>query len=138
MTIDNAEISDVYPFLPSAVAYVLYHADAAAGLDIVQDAFLESFPLHCCIQFDNAAMADNLDYVEPTEKASLLYILAERDMANLIQIHPSNLDCLQSKSEIYRTPLFAAIAAGSREAVRAFAEVHAATQPSESWFCKAL
>lgn len=65
---------------------------------------------------------------------SLLYVLAEGNLLNLIRIHPSILLCLEVENERYGPPLFAALATGSKEAVRTFVEVYAATRSLESWF----
>jgi len=53
-------------------------------------------------------------------------------MSNLIRVHPSALSCLKVENEGYGPPLFAALATGSKEAVRAFVEVYTATQSPES------
>ncbi|RYO92854.1 hypothetical protein DL763_004579 [Monosporascus cannonballus] len=54
---------------------------------------------------------------------SLLYILAERNLARLIKAHFTTSSPLETSPERYENPFFAALATGSTDAVRAFAEL---------------
>jgi len=58
-----------------------------------------------------------------SSEASLLYILAERNLARLIKAHFATSSLLEASSERYESPLFAALATGSADAVRALAEL---------------
>lgn len=57
-----------------------------------------------------------------TEGASLLYVLSEWNMSNLIKARSCNLSCLEVGEERYGPPLLAAMATGSKEAIWAFVE----------------
>ncbi|KAI9862356.1 MAG: hypothetical protein M1813_004832 [Trichoglossum hirsutum] len=117
--------TSAYPFLEYAVHNVLYHADFAAGCGIAQENLIRSFPLGWWIKLDNM-LAKEFD--RHTENVSLLYVLAEGNMSNLIRVHPSILSYLEAENERYGTPLFAALARKSQQAVRTFLEAHAANQ----------
>jgi ankyrin repeat protein len=118
--------SGAFPFLEYAVRNVLFHADVAAGCGIAQENLIQSFPLDRWIKLDSRLKERKLH--KYTKDASLLYVLAENNMSNLIRVHPSILSCLKVENERYGPPLFAALATGSKEAVRTFVEAYAATQ----------
>lgn len=120
----------VFPFLEYAIHNVLYHADIAAENGISQKDFMQNFQLADWIDFNN--FFEKHQVRRYTQDASLLYILAERNMSHLIRGHPSILSCLQLESERYGTPFFASLATRSEEAIQAFLEVHAVTLSSES------
>lgn len=122
-----------FPFLEYAVSNVLYHADAAEGDGISQTDFLKRFPLARWLKMDNLFEKEEHKH---TAHASLLYVLAERNMSNLIRRHPSNRSCLQMEKEHYGTPLLAAVANRSGEAIRVFLDIHAADLSPESWLHK--
>ena len=126
--------SNAFPFLKYAIRNILYHADVAAGCGIAQENFIQSFPLNHWIQLNN--LFEEQEICKHTGNASLLYILAERNMSNLIRAHPSIFSCLELENERYGPPLFAALATGSKEAVRTFVEVYAATQSPDTWLYK--
>ncbi|KAH8691699.1 hypothetical protein GQ44DRAFT_590981, partial [Phaeosphaeriaceae sp. PMI808] len=121
-----------FPFLKYAVRNVLYHANVAGGCGIAQDHFIQSFPFDHWIKLDN--LIEDQGVCGHTKDASFLYVLAEGNMSNLIRAHPSISSCLEVEKERYGPPLFAALATGSKEAVRKFVEVHAATKSPENWF----
>jgi ankyrin repeat protein len=116
-----------FPFLDYAVRNVLYHADVAAGCGIAQENLIQSFPLDRWIKLDNLFEKHNIR--RHTEDVSLLYVLAEGNMPNLIRIHPSILSWLDVGKERYGPPLFAALATKSKEAVQTFLEAQAANLP---------
>ncbi|MCJ1380218.1 hypothetical protein MMC17_003321 [Xylographa soralifera] len=109
-----------FPFLEYAVQNVLHHADVAEGNGIAQETFVRSFSLDRWIKLDN--LFERYEVRRHTDKISLLYVLGERNMSNLIKAHPSALSCLEVGEERYGPPLFAAMATGSKEAFIAFAE----------------
>ncbi|KAI9862355.1 MAG: hypothetical protein M1813_004831 [Trichoglossum hirsutum] len=123
--------TSVSPFLDYAVRNVLYHADVAAGCGIAQEIFIQSFPLARWIKLDN--LFEKYEVRRHTEDVSLLYVLAEGNMSNLIRAHPSILSCFEVEKERYGPPLFAALATGSEEAVRMFVEALAVDQSSGNW-----
>ena len=106
-------ISKRLPFLEYAVHHVLYHADVADGQGISQKAFLEKFALSNWIMLDN--LFEKFQVRRHTSRASLLYILAEKNFSNLIRIQlESELDpntaVERCEDERYVTPLNAALA----------------------------
>jgi len=126
--------TSAFPFLEYAVRNVLYHADVAAGSGITQENLIHSFPLDRWIRLDN--LFEKHEVRRHTEYVSLLYVLAEGNMSNLVRAHPSILSCLELENERYGLPFFAALATGSEEAIQAFVEAFAANHSSEGWFHK--
>jgi ankyrin repeat protein len=126
-------ISLKFPFLEYAVLNVLHHANSAQQNKIGQGDFLADFPLQRWIFLNNAL--EKFDVRRYTESVSLLYILAEMNLASLIRIHPQRESCFDVESDRYGLPILAALATGSQEAVQTFlevqAEVQAEIQPQE-------
>ncbi|MCJ1288448.1 hypothetical protein MMC26_007806, partial [Xylographa opegraphella] len=112
--------TDTFPFLEYAVQNVLHHADVAEGNGIAQATFVRSFSLNRWIKLDN--LFERHEVRRHSDEMSILYVLGERNMSNLIKARPSALSCLEVGEERYGPPLFAAMATGSKEAVQAFAE----------------
>ncbi|RYP71044.1 hypothetical protein DL769_004757 [Monosporascus sp. CRB-8-3] len=119
-----------FPFLEYAVRNVLYHADAAEGAGVNQLSFLQTFQLADWIKLDN--LFEIREIRRHTPNASLLYILAEHNMGNLLKGHPSNLSCFEVENERYGTPIFAALATNSGEAVRTFLKARVEIEPPTS------
>ncbi|KAF2126032.1 hypothetical protein P153DRAFT_425248 [Dothidotthia symphoricarpi CBS 119687] len=126
----RASATDAFPFMEYAVQNVLYHADMAEGREISQKAFMMDFPLTRWISLDN--LFEKHEVRRHTKYASLLYVLAEHNTPNLIRIHPSAHLCFEVKKERYGPPLFAAMATGSNDAVRALIEALFRNQPTET------
>ncbi len=124
--------TNAFPFLEYAVRNTLYHANAAEGSDIAQGAFCQNFPLKRWIKLDN--LFEKHEVRRHTDGMSLWCLLGERNMSNLINARPCNLSCLDVEKERYGPPLFAAMATGSKEAIRAFTEVLIREQPTKSPF----
>jgi ankyrin repeat protein len=122
-------ISLKFPFLEYTVLNVLHHANSAQQNNIGQGDFLADFPLQRWIFLNNAL--EKFDVRRYTESVSLLYILAEMNLASLIRIHPQRESCFDVESDRYRLPILAALATGSQEAVQTFLEVQAEIQPQE-------
>ncbi|KAH6714510.1 hypothetical protein BKA61DRAFT_360647, partial [Leptodontidium sp. MPI-SDFR-AT-0119] len=119
-----------FPFLEYATRNVLYHADAAEEGSVAQMGFLQSFKLTDWIKLGNLFERHEVRRYRP--KASLLYILSERNMAALIRVHPSKRSCFDVEDERYGPPIFAALATGSNEAVKSFVEVYLEMLPQGS------
>ncbi|OAK95310.1 hypothetical protein IQ06DRAFT_258278, partial [Phaeosphaeriaceae sp. SRC1lsM3a] len=102
-----------FPFLGYAVDAVLYHANAAQDAHITQEGFLRRFSLTEWVRLRNCSSSPR----KYTERVSLTYVLAERNMVNLLQSHASASLGLETGNERYGCPLFAAAAQGSRNAV---------------------
>ncbi|RHZ50580.1 hypothetical protein CDV55_101959 [Aspergillus turcosus] len=123
-------VAKAFPFLEYAVRNVLYHADAAEGSGIAQGDFIQGFQVSYWVQLDNLLEQQQLDW--HTQNASLLYILAEDNLSNLIRVHPSILSCLDVEGERYKSPFFASLATGSGNALRTFLQAYAAKMSPES------
>jgi len=118
----NKIITNNFPFLEHALCNLLYHADAAELYGFTQIDFCRNFPLSHWIKLNNLFVKDSL--FKHTEKMSLLYLLAERNMANLIrEVYRSPLSYLEVGNELYGPPLFAAMATRSKEAVNVMENV---------------
>ena len=107
----------MFPFLEYAVRNVLYHADTAQRHKISQDRFVENFPLQKWITLDN--LFERYQIRRHTSDASLLYILAEKNLPNLISIELKRVPHMDIEGERYSYPLHAAIAHANENAVRA-------------------
>ena len=105
-----------FPFLEYASQHVLYHADAAAE-GIPQDDFIASFARSAWIHVAN--LFEQYDVRRHTLDASLLYLCAENNYARLIRTLCHHGSMTGIRGERYQYPLFAALANGHREAVRA-------------------
>ena len=101
-----------YPFLEYAVQNVLYHADIADGQGVSQKPFVETFALSKWILLDN--LFEKFQIRRHTPRASLLYILAEKNFSNLIRtqlelvLDPATT-VERCEDERYITPLNAAL-----------------------------
>ncbi|KAF2497384.1 hypothetical protein BU16DRAFT_456678, partial [Lophium mytilinum] len=123
-----------FPLLDYAVRNVLYHADLAVECGINQENLFQNFPLERWIQYDN--LLEKAQVRRHTKHASLLYLLAEHNMSNLIRVHPSIQSFLQVENERYGLPLYASLATKSKEAIQSFVQNYASTQCLDSEFCK--
>jgi hypothetical protein len=119
-----------FPFVEYAVQHVLRHADCAQQNGLDESDFLTTFPRQRWIVLNNTL--EQYQIRRYTPEASLVYLLAEYNLAALIRIHPDNRSCLDPKDERYGPPILAALATGSHEATRAFLEALAKTEPSDS------
>lgn len=119
-----------FPFLEYAIQNVLHHGDAAEGGGVSQLGFIQTFQLDRWIPLYN--LFEKHQVRRYTPDVSLLYILAEHNLANLIGIHPSNLCCFEVGEGRYGTPIFAALATNSGEAVRAFLTAQVQATPPVS------
>jgi len=105
-----------FPFLEYASQHVLYHADAAAG-GILQNDFIAGFAFNAWIYVAN--LFERYDIRRHTPDASLLYLFAENGYARLIRTICCHGSMTGIRGERYQYPLFAALANGHRDAVRA-------------------
>jgi ankyrin repeat protein len=114
----RVSVSESFPFMEYAVHHVLYHADAAQESNINQELFILEFPRVRWIRLDNLLEKHQRRW--HTHSMSLLYILAEHNMANLITANCSARSCFEVESERYGTPFLAAVASERIEAILAF------------------
>ncbi|KAK6337064.1 hypothetical protein TWF718_009850 [Orbilia javanica] len=123
-------LSDKYPFLEYATQNILIHANAAATV-IPQDRFVSTFAFPEWVIIYN--IFEKFAARKYVAGVDLLYVLAEKNLANLIRIHPERMSCFKIRTSHpaprYGPPLIAALALGSHEAVQAFLETHAQHHP---------
>ncbi|XXG96055.1 hypothetical protein Hte_002332 [Hypoxylon texense] len=110
-----------FPLLEYAVNHVLSHANSAQKGGIDQAGLLSTFPRECWITFDN--LLQKYQTRRHSSDAPLIYLLAEQNLAHLIQIHPEKHlgFTLRTHSERYNLPISAALALGAHSAIRALA-----------------
>ncbi|KAJ1330839.1 ankyrin repeat domain-containing protein 50 [Microdochium nivale] len=107
-----------YPFMQYATDNMFWHAEQAQIYGITQLEFFHIFEklrqpwvtLHNILE-----KYDNQHY---TTAVSLVYLLAKRNLTNLLRIAPREPSCLAVGQELYGSPLFAALATECFEAVR--------------------
>ncbi|KZZ90271.1 Ankyrin repeat-containing domain protein [Moelleriella libera RCEF 2490] len=115
-----------FPFFEYSVLHILHHADLAQQHGVNQADFLANFPLARWVLLNNVL---ERHYIRRyTKSVSLLYLLAEKNLANLIRIHPRARFYLDVENERYGTPLFAALATDSRKAIESFADMQSDLQ----------
>ena len=110
-------VSERFPLLEYAVRHVLYHADAAVVDGVSQLEFIESFPLRDWIARDN--LFEKHQIRRHTSEASLLYILAEEGLPNLIRIETKRVPPMGIRGERYHFPIIAASANENKSAIEA-------------------
>ncbi|KAL2207105.1 hypothetical protein CC79DRAFT_1341864 [Sarocladium strictum] len=115
------------PFLHYASQQVLYHADVAAEL-IPQDDFLTEFFTVDSIRLLN--LSEKAKVRHYTAAAPLIYILADKGLANLLRMQTARESANSPTQERYRLPVFAALANGHVEAVAILLGV---SPRSETW-----
>ena len=108
--------TSAFPFLEYAVRNMLYHADVAAGCGIAQENFVRSFPLDHWIKLDN--LFEKYEVRRHTKDVSLLYVLAEGNMSNLIRVHPSSFCVLKSKRNVMDLPFSQPLRPGARKPLK--------------------
>lgn len=116
---ENAEVSSEltkrFPFLEYAVHHVLRHAEAAAVNDVLQDDSIASFPLSQWICLDN--LLQRFRIRRQTSDASMIYILAENDLANLAHAELRRTKKLNTREERYSFPAAVACVNSSKRMV---------------------
>lgn len=114
------------PFLEYAIRNLPYHADAAQGSGVSQAAFIDNFPSPQWIRLSNLIEVHKVRRY--SEHVSCTYLLAELNMANLLQVCVTADRCMEIIEERYGCALFAAFATGSDEALQVCMEC---LQPGE-------
>lgn len=119
-----------FPFLKYSVHNVLHHSNLAQRNAIDQGHFLSEFPLQRWITLNNAL--EQYDIRRYTDSVSPLYIFGEKDLADLILIHPQRKLCFQIEAERCGAPILAALANESHQAVQIFLKVQAENESPTS------
>ncbi|TVY12599.1 Vegetative incompatibility protein HET-E-1, partial [Lachnellula arida] len=109
--------SEKFPFLEYATHNILHHADTASGHSISQSSFVEDFFLENWINLDN--LFERYQVRRHTPHASLLYILAEQNLPNLIYTELKKAQYIDIEGERYRFPSHVALANKNESALRA-------------------
>ncbi|KAI1426039.1 hypothetical protein F5Y12DRAFT_713695 [Xylaria sp. FL1777] len=110
------QVSEKFPFLEYAIHHVLYHTNMAAT-DLPQEDFLKTFDLAAWINLDN--LLQKFETHRHTPSASLLYILAENNLASLINSMLRYDSRVHIHGERHKYPLVAALANGHYESGKA-------------------
>ncbi|KAF5678647.1 nacht ankyrin domain-containing protein [Fusarium circinatum] len=105
-----------FPFLDYATQSSLWHANATAS-KISQQSFLTTFNLRAWIHLSNRLETSPARQLTPN--ASLIYILAENNYANLIETTLRFDPRIHIEGERFGYPLFAAAVKGHEEAASA-------------------
>ncbi|KAI9151452.1 putative ankyrin repeat protein L88 [Paramyrothecium foliicola] len=111
-----SEVKSTFPFLEYAVKNALYHSNKAQTYGEHQWLFLDDFPQQQWIYYHN--LQAKFDTRRYPENINLLFILAERDLSQLLRIHADGTRHLELRGGRYGTPLLAALACGSKEVAR--------------------
>ncbi|RDL34650.1 uncharacterized protein BP5553_07778 [Venustampulla echinocandica] len=133
-TSETKEMRDVirmkFPFFEYSVINILSHSNSAQQNGVDQAGFFSDFPLPRWIWLNNALEKDKVRRY--TMSVSMLYLLAEKNLADLIRVHPERKSCFNIEDERYGLPFFAALATKSSKAICSFLDIQAETQPSKS------
>jgi hypothetical protein len=116
------EVTAGFPFLEYAAGHFLYHADAAERFDVSQKDFIRNRQITSWIRLHDI-YPSNLA-IGHTAQVTLLYLLAEHNLSNLIKLLAIDLasECLDVGRERYGPPLFAAVVTSSIDVVDLFLE----------------
>lgn len=116
-----------FPFFEYSVQNIWHHTNIAQGDGFNQNNFLQEFDIAHWIRLHN--FLERHDIRRRTLDASLLYILSEKNAANLIEKHLSHESCFKVEAERYGMPILAARATGSHEAFETLLRLHVKRQP---------
>ncbi|KAN0072885.1 hypothetical protein V8E54_008999, partial [Elaphomyces granulatus] len=120
-------IQSEYPFLEYATTKALVHSNQAQSVGVAQNDLVTVFPLQHWIKLSN--VFEKFQARRYTNEASLLYILAERNLASLIEVHPHVHDHFDIHGERYRYPFIAAAVLKNEDAVRELVRAVLPDQP---------
>ncbi|KAI1799316.1 nacht and ankyrin domain-containing protein [Daldinia bambusicola] len=125
-----------FPLLNYATENILIHTERAEQSGVTQREFISKFPVGLWIECNNKRMRWEPESFLPSgvevasspilpsilepfpPEASLLYILASLNLPHLIQTHATGHSPFAAESTRYGTPIFAALARGSNEAIK--------------------
>ncbi|TGO52552.1 hypothetical protein BCON_0139g00180 [Botryotinia convoluta] len=124
------EIKSRFPFLDYSVSNILYHANLAQQNYIEQADFLEKFPTRLWVFVNN--YFENHEIRRYTDSVTIPYLLAERNLANLIRTRPRKESCFDITEQRYGPSILAALATGSNEAVQTLLKIEAESCSSTS------
>lgn len=122
-------ICSKFPFLGYCVLNVFQHANSAQANGIPQKQFLTDFPLQWWILLNNALECSDIRRYRESSSPTLLYIMAEKNLANLIQTDSRRMAGFQIEDTRYGAPILAALATSSHAAIWALVEAQAENKP---------
>lgn len=102
-----------------AIENIIPSANEAQRGGIPQADFFVTFPLPEWIGLANEVFTHSKFH----PSASMMYVLAELNMADLILVHPEHRSYLNPEPDMRSTPLFAALVKMNREAILAFLQI---------------
>jgi hypothetical protein len=108
-------VSEELPFLEYAVKHVLYHADATKSDVTAHASPPGEFSLKYWIYLNN--VFERFQIRRYTSTASLLYILAEKNLPKLIRHELTQIPSMDIYGERHDFPMFAACVNGNRDAI---------------------
>jgi ankyrin repeat protein len=112
-TLLRMNASRQFPFLEYATHNILPHADSSQAGGVDQQQFIVDFRTRDWVNFYNLLERTIINRLD--KEADLVYILAERDCPNLIELcHDSKWKAKTSYGGRYGNPVFAAIANNSQ------------------------
>src|SRR5262249_3362329 len=102
-----------FPFLEYAIHNMLMHADTSHAKGIDQEDFIKKIELRNWVQLNNIIERYHVRRLPPD--IDLLYILAERNCSNLIDVVMRNPPRQRIQNGRYGNPIFAAIVNDNRQ-----------------------
>lgn len=120
-----------FPFLEYATENLFHHANFVAQR-VSQEMFLQEVSLSEWIRLNN--MLERYQNRRYTRKASLTYILAEKNFCTLLEQHTRRVGDANLPGERYGYPFCAAIAHGNRHAAKVLLGKSAESIPIEKLF----
>ncbi|KAH7039836.1 uncharacterized protein B0I36DRAFT_232619 [Microdochium trichocladiopsis] len=114
------EAASAFPLAEYAAKYVLHHANEAQASGVDQTPFVRRFlsSLSRWLTFYNALAYPWSHY---SQEVTLLYLLAERNLAHLAKLHNQKPEAWMARGrERYGAPIVAALATGSYSMVHVF------------------
>ncbi|KAF2230381.1 purine and uridine phosphorylase [Viridothelium virens] len=105
------------PLLEYAVRNILHHSNAASRDGICQDSFVQGFTVQDWVLLDN--LFERFQVRRHTPEVSLLYILVEKNLPDLIAIELQRVQHMDIPGERYEFPLCVGVAKKNEEAVKA-------------------
>ncbi|KAJ8059471.1 hypothetical protein OCU04_011132 [Sclerotinia nivalis] len=126
----QVEIRLKFPFLDYSVMNVLCHSNIAQQNAMEQGAFLVKFSLRLWVFINN--YLEKHEVRRYTDSVTIPYILAEKNLADLLRIYPQKESCFDVTDQRYGPSILAALATGSHEAVQALLDIEAKACPTTS------
>jgi hypothetical protein len=110
-----------FPFLEYAIYNMLVHADISQAKGIDQEGFIKELEIRNWVQLNN--IVETYQVRRLPADIDLLYILAEQNCPDLIDLVMRNLPCQRSQNGRYGNPIFAAIVKDNRQAFEALTKI---------------